>query len=76
MIPIFRFIDWMLREHGAFISGSVRLCGCPTHRLVFGAAFREKENQDKRYVCLGDSAARANIVGRAARDPLEFRAAG
>ncbi len=21
MIPTFRFIDWMLREHGAFVSG-------------------------------------------------------
>ena len=54
----------------------VRLRRSPSHRMVLGAAFREEENQSGPYVCFGDSASRANVVGRAARHPLEFRAAG
>jgi hypothetical protein len=53
MNPVFRFIDWMLREHGALVSGPYRLCRDSAHRLVFGAAGGAEENEGKPYVHLG-----------------------
>jgi hypothetical protein len=50
----------------------VRLRRRPSHRIVLWAAFREEENQSEPYVCFGDSASRANVVGRAARQRWNF----
>jgi hypothetical protein len=75
MNPILRFIDWMLREHAAFISGLFVYVAVPLTAWYVGRR-SGKKNQDKPHVCSGDSAARGNIVGRAADHPLEFRVAG
>jgi hypothetical protein len=75
MNPIFRFIDWMLREHGAFISGLFIYLAVPLTAWYLGRRSGEK-NQDEPHICSGDSISCANIVGSAVRYPLEFRVAG
>jgi len=76
MNPIFHLIGLDAPKTRNIRFRPVRLRRRPSHRMVLGAAFGEEENQSGPYVCLGHSASCANVVGRAAHHPLEFRAAG
>jgi hypothetical protein len=52
MNPVFRFIDWMLREHGAFVSGLIVYVAIPLTAWYLGRRGAE-ENEGKPYVHLG-----------------------
>jgi len=45
MYPVFRFFDWMLREHGAFVSGHTAYVRDSAHRLAFRAAGGAEEDE-------------------------------
>ena len=53
MNPVFRFIDWMLREHGAFVSGLFVYVADSAHRLAFGAAGGAEEDERQPHLHLG-----------------------
>jgi hypothetical protein len=45
MNPIFRFIDWLLREHGAFVSGLFVYIGLPLTSWFLGRRSERKKRK-------------------------------
>jgi hypothetical protein len=66
MNPIFRFIDWMLREHGAFVFGLFVYVAVPLAAWFFGRrAGRKKTKHIPTSTCFLASKAYRN-------EPLVF----
>ena len=45
MNPVFRFIDWMLREHGAFVSGLIVYVAIPLTAWYLGRRAGRKKTK-------------------------------
>jgi hypothetical protein len=53
MNPVFRFIDWMLREHGAFVSDVIVYVAIPLTAWYLGRRAGRKKTKGNPHLHLG-----------------------